>query len=152
MGITSGRIYVMECQGGIPGSRWLNGQTKSYSVNLAPDTTDEYSGTKWLALNTSAGWRFQCQGSLSTSLYLNGQTKVAQVNLDANAGDSGTLWSLTPVANPYGNADYVVTCLGTVPGNTILNGETKSGAVDLAPNSGPDYSGTRWRFYELAIY
>jgi hypothetical protein len=147
-GLTSGRMYVVECQGSSWGNHWLSGSGSA--VGLTPDTTDPNPGTKWLATQTSAGWQFQCT---NTATYLNGDTKGGGVGLDSNNTDSGTYWSLTPVGTV--NADYVVTCLGPVPGPTgqpinILNGMTQGRSVGLVLGTAGN-SGTTWRFYELLV-
>jgi hypothetical protein len=147
--IQSGRMYVIECLGPMAGNRWLNGETANGRVDLAPDTTDANSGTKWLATLGSSGWQFRCIGSQDSSQYLNGVTQQNGVFLDGNANDSGTYWTLNSVSTKNG-ADFNVVCNGTAGGNTYLNGDTTTDGCDLAANTQP--SGTTWRFYELAIY
>ena len=43
------RLVVLECQGTVPGPRFLDGQTQTASVGVAPFVTPPFSGMRWLA-------------------------------------------------------------------------------------------------------
>jgi hypothetical protein len=146
--LQSGKIYYIMCLGPSGGNRWLNGETANQAVDLAPDPTDPNTGSAWKATELEPGiWQFQCQGFLDPNQYLNGHTREGTVNLNYDKAATGTRWAIENFDGIYN----CIKCLGDVEGYRWLNGETggRDWSVNLKENHGDDYSGTRWRFYQL---
>jgi hypothetical protein len=139
-----GSVFTIECRGGAPGPKFLDGRTTDGTVGLAANTSP--SGTQWL-LTMHAGdvITLKCMGDLQGNRYLDGRTIDGTVGLvpDSRPENSGTRWHI------FEAPDGVVTlrCLGLADGNRYLDGRTMDGTVGLAPNTGSQFSGTQWRFH-----
>src|SRR5271157_5951146 len=49
--LQNGNDFFFECQGNIPGPRFLDGRTGNGTAGLAPETGGSFTGTRWRVLS-----------------------------------------------------------------------------------------------------
>lgn len=98
--------YRLECQGHLPGPRFLNGIPSEGRVNLFLDLENECVETKWqveAVPKEPSTFRFKCGSVGEGFYYLNGNTHNGNVDLlnVYDKGNSGTRWKIKLVSeNP----------------------------------------------------
>jgi hypothetical protein len=148
--IFNNAVVHLECQGNIPGPRFLDGMTHNGGVRLAAGTNQGETGTFWhcMAAGNAGEFFMASAGAVFGPRYLDGNTITSGVAL---AGDtlppfSGTKWRIVEVSPGI----VTIECLGSIPGNRFLDGVTGNGTVILSPNTNPPFTGTRWRAILIA--
>jgi hypothetical protein len=141
-------IVTLECQGTLPGPRFLDGRTHDGTVALADGTAFPFTGTHWAVTTLAPGIvMFECRGHLSGSRFLDGQTATATVGLApfVTPPFSGARW-LADEAVP---GIFTFKCLGELEGqgNRFLDGRTAARDVALAPMTSGGFTGTRWQMH-----
>lgn len=144
----NGRNVTLECQGHLPGNRFLDGLTQTGQVQLAPQSGGGYTGTIWelhfVDLDRGLAM-FKCLGDIDGNRWLDGVTHTGQVQLAptnyvSDANYSGTVWRM--MRDPSGQ--WYLECQGDLDGRRFLDGLTQSNQVQLAPHTSGGYTGTRW--------
>jgi hypothetical protein len=161
-------LIILECQGSIPGKRFLDGNTVSGDLQLVSNAGP--SGTRWAITAIAPSMHFlRCLGTLEapfdpppptppgldvprpTRRILDGRTQdhsVALVRDDAYLL-SGSRWEVVEVASEI----VTLRCLGDIEGEgrRFLDGDTVRGSVQLAPSPDGVFTGARWRVHVLGI-
>ena len=138
-----GSEIFLECQGDIPGPRFLDGRTGNRTVGLAPETGGNFTGTRWRVLDGGNGTVIlECLGTVPGPRFLDGRTGNGTVGLAPQTGGkfTGTRWRVLQNGN-----DFFFECQGNIPGPRFLDGRTGNGTAGLAPETGGSFTGTRWR-------
>ncbi|MFA6155634.1 hypothetical protein [Mesorhizobium sp.] len=133
----------LKCRGSVEGPRWLDGNTVTGTVALAPKATSPYTGAAWIIHDLGDDRiAFECLGNVPGPKWLDGNTVDGTVGLAPELGGrfTGTAWR----ANAISQDQFTLECLGDVPGSKWLDGNTVAGTVSLAPHTGTPYSGTVW--------
>lgn len=133
--ISDGDIVTLENVDGSNGNTdvWLNGLTTTGAVDMAPATTESYTGTRWQVKAFGNGvFSFANLGNLVNpdAVWLNGQTGTGDIGLVSDIENhSGTKWTLTQLAN----GNYALQNMGTEsnPAHVWLNRDTSNGTVGL---------------------
>src|SRR4030095_2148004 len=150
--IANGALVTLECQGTIPGPKFLDGLTDLGAVKLSPRTDGIFTGTHWqCSENPDGTFTLACAGAIQGVRYLDGHTADGTVGL---AGDtlppfSGTRWRILEVSPDI----VTIQCLGDIEGKRFLNGLTDPAisSVALAESTDdPPFSSTKWRAALLA--
>ena len=141
-------LVMLECQGTLPGPRFLDGRTQDSAVGLADGTALPFTGTHWAVTTLAPGIvMLECRGHLGGPRFLDGQTQTASVGLApfVTPPFSGTRW----LADEIVPGIFTFKCLGEIEGQgrRFLDGRTQSRDVGLAPVTTGQFTGTRWRMY-----
>jgi hypothetical protein len=145
--ISNGAVVTLECQGTIPGPKFLDGLTETGGVKLSPQTDGVFTGTHWqCSENPDGTFTLACAGAIQGVRYLDGRTGDGTVGL---AGDtlppfSGTQWRVVEVIPDI----VTIQCIGDPALNRFLNGLTDpaiSGVALAESTDDPPFSGTKWR-------
>jgi hypothetical protein len=143
--INNGDTVHLICLGNVPGPTFLDGRTGDGSVGLAPETQDQFTGTRWRVADDGAGnLAVRCLGDVDGPRMLDGRTGDGTVGL-APATDgvfTGAHWHLVPLGD---DSTFALQCLGVIDGPRMLDGRTGDGTVGLAPETGDQFTGTHWR-------
>jgi hypothetical protein len=133
-------IVTLRCLGHIEGkgARLLDGNTKTASVQLAPD--ESLSGTRWRVTALGSLVTLECLDKTpGGARYLKGEGHGA-VRLDHTVTDSlATLWQMNETDDTV-----TLTCIGDTGSDRVLDGHTLDATVGLAPSSEGQFTGTRW--------
>jgi hypothetical protein len=160
-------LITLECQGSIPGNRFLDGKTLSGDLQLVSNAGP--SGTRWaITAIAPAVYFLRCLGTLEaptppppdpsdihlprpTRRILDGRTQDHSVALVQDHAYllSGSRWEVVEVAPEI----VTLRCLGHIEGEgrRFLDGDTVRGSVQLAPSPGGVFTGARWRVHVLGI-
>jgi hypothetical protein len=148
--LPDGEIVGLSCLGTSPNPSyvWLNGLSDG-TVNLAPSTAGNNSGTHWRVHQLSPGvYAFECLSN-PNSPWLNGRTAVGTLDLAPSIDGyyTGTQWGVVELSAGV----YALQCLGHKynPNYLWLDGLTSDGSLDLAPSTDSGYSGTHWSIQPL---
>ena len=148
--INNGDTVHLVCLGNVPGPTFLDGRTGDGSVGLAPETQDQFTGTRWRVLDDGAGnLALRCLGDADGVRMLDGRTGDGTVGL-APAIDgifTGAHWQLIPLDSDT----FALKCLGVIDGPRMLDGRTGDGTVGLAPATDGHFTGTHWRAEPVAV-
>jgi hypothetical protein len=148
--LIAGHSVFLRGLGGVPGPRFLNGNTDTKGVNLVPNTNLPFSGTVWTVGNGDIpGSLFLfCAGADDGPRCLDGNTAIGAVGLSPNLNPpfTGTRWQAIPVAGGIN-----LKCLGNLPGPRFLDGRTNNGTVGLAAGTAFPFTGTLWEVDDLGI-
>lgn len=145
--LVAGSSVKFECQGNIPGNRWLDGRTVQADVKLAPNTSYPYTGTHWLVSDLGGGeFAFMCQGNIPGNRWLKCNSGSSTgVSLAANTSYTGTHWRVYDL----GAGRVGIACQDSYAGPYHwLDGRTANSTVGLAPNLYPPYTGAYWKIYQ----
>jgi hypothetical protein len=141
--LRAGHDVSLRCLGNIPGPRYLDGRTADGTVGLAPNTSPEFTGTRWRVVRVGDGVvELKCLGNIEGPRWLDGRTADGTVGLAPNRARpfTGTRWQVIQV----GDNIVALRCLGDIEGPRWLNGKTANGTVDVAPTTEPPFTGTKW--------
>jgi Tachylectin len=139
-------LIVLRCEGHLPGNRWLDGNTKTGSVGLAPGTDIPFTGAWWRVHDAGQGSiRLECLGHYPGKRWLNGETAASAVSL-APAADfgTGTTWRMIVKASNFPVRLLETVRVGQLTGSkdpqgwALLNGDTRHWGVpgtDLGANT-----------------
>jgi hypothetical protein len=144
--LKAGTIVSLRCLGNIPGPRYLDGRTANGTVGLAPNSTSQFTGTKWLVIRAGAGVvALKCLGEVEGPRWLDGRTADGSTGLAPNTDMpfTGTRWQVVRVHDDGPNI-VELRCLGDIRGPRWLDGRTADGTVGLAPLTEPPFTGTKW--------
>jgi hypothetical protein len=139
-------IVTLECQGTLPGPRFLDGRTHDGSVGLANTTTPPFTGTHWALTTLAPGMvMIESRGLVPGPRFLDGRTHNGTVGLSPviTPPFSGARWRIEEVAPDI----VTLKCDGEIDGNRFLDGRTAAGEVGLAPVTTGQFTGTRWRVH-----
>jgi hypothetical protein len=141
-----GHTVSLRCLGDIPGPRYLDGRTANGTVDLAPNLSARFTGTKWKVVQAGDGVvALKCLGDIEGPRWLDGRTADGTVGLAPNTNRpfTGTRWQVLQVSyhSPY---IVVLKCLGDIQGPRWLDGRTTNGTVGVADTTEPPFNGTKW--------
>jgi hypothetical protein len=142
-------VVVLKCLGLAEGNRFLDGNTGSATVGLAPNTELPFTGTHWLVVDVRGPTELvlKCLGHVEGNRFLDGNTALAATGLAPNTDRpfTGTRWEAIDTAPGF----FHLRCLGDLEGPRFLDGNTSAGTVGLAPHTDPPFTGTRWEVLDL---
>ncbi|GAA0280253.1 hypothetical protein GCM10010302_17540 [Streptomyces polychromogenes] len=139
------KLVNFRCLGEVPGNKFLDGNTGTNKVALAPSTAPPFTGTLWSLQEVPSvphAFTIECMGTgagSQGSQFLDGNTSTGEVTLRPNTNFTGTRWLLSN--RPDGS--HTLTCLGDQEGVRILDGITQAGKVHLV-DTVVGKSGTAW--------
>src|SRR5271157_3263018 len=102
MALNIGAEIYLECQGSMPGPRFLEGRTEDGTVGLAPETGGGFPGTRWMVLDGGRGTIvLECLGTVPGPRFLDGRAEDVFVGLapETGGGFTGTKWKPTIISS-----------------------------------------------------
>ncbi|GHO98769.1 hypothetical protein KSF_088170 [Reticulibacter mediterranei] len=128
--------------------QFLDGNTSTGIVGLAPNTQEPFTGTMWEITGPleNGFFTFRCLGHIQNPdhRFLDGRTQDGLVSLVHTTEEpfTGTMWEQIEISSGV----FILKCQGHIHNqeHQFLDGRTQDGFVSLAPTTGEPFTGTRW--------
>jgi acetyl esterase/lipase len=138
-----GDIISLQAQVENEGPLWLDGQTQSGTVGLAPICAAPYTGARWKVYDENGDGviSLESQGNVEGQRWLDGRTADGSVGLAPDRESyTGTNWQVVDL----GNGVIALRNLGHLDGPRWLESQPQSGTIRLVSDDDYPFIGTSW--------